>query len=110
MIAQTFHMGIIEASFFINQEQIAEELCENKDKPELQCEGHCQLKKELEKKNEPQAQNRFNEMSVFIGAKGLEITRPEIKPQDFTVTFYNATYTNTFVSEIFHPPGLVVNA
>lgn len=35
--------------FTINQEFIAQELCENKEKPELKCNGKCYLMKKLEK-------------------------------------------------------------
>lgn len=31
----------------LNYDYISEELCENKDKPELQCEGKCYLKQSL---------------------------------------------------------------
>ena len=34
--------------FAINQEEIAEEFCENKDKPELKCDGKCHLTKVLQ--------------------------------------------------------------
>lgn len=35
--------------YLINKEYIAENLCENKEKPELQCNGKCHLKKEVQK-------------------------------------------------------------
>lgn len=35
--------------FRINQEAIAEQHCENKDKPVLQCDGKCYLTKQLQK-------------------------------------------------------------
>ncbi len=48
--------------YAFNKEYIAENLCENKEKPQLKCEGKCHLKKEVEKvadeldesENEPQ--------------------------------------------------------
>lgn len=33
--------------FYLNQDEIAEKYCENKDKPELKCHGKCHLNKEL---------------------------------------------------------------
>jgi hypothetical protein len=35
--------------YAINKDFIAQNLCENKAKPELQCKGKCHLKKEIEK-------------------------------------------------------------
>ena len=37
------------AEYAINYHYIAEQLCENKDKPALQCHGKCHLKKQVAK-------------------------------------------------------------
>jgi hypothetical protein len=42
-----FKQVFIVAHFFIYQDELAEAYCENKDKPEMQCNGKCHLKKEL---------------------------------------------------------------
>lgn len=39
--------------FFVNQEEITEELCENKDEPVLECNGKCYLMKTLEQEENP---------------------------------------------------------
>jgi len=39
-------------SYYINYDYIVEELCENKAKPVLQCNGKCHLTKELKKAND----------------------------------------------------------
>jgi len=46
------HFGVLwqmgyTAWFYANQVEIAELFCINKDKPQLQCNGQCHLKKEL---------------------------------------------------------------
>ena len=33
--------------FYVNQDSIEKEFCENLDKPEMNCHGHCHLKKKL---------------------------------------------------------------
>jgi hypothetical protein len=38
----------VEVDFLIHQTDIIEQLCENKDKPELQCNGKCYLMKQLQ--------------------------------------------------------------
>jgi hypothetical protein len=48
--------------YVLNQEYIAEFLCINKDKPQLQCNGKCHLVKELEKQQE----NKTNSLRVFL--------------------------------------------
>lgn len=41
--------------YAINQEFIAEELCENKAKPQLACNGKCYLQNELEKASQEES-------------------------------------------------------
>lgn len=40
--------------FKMNQDQIAKELCINRNKPELACDGKCYLKAQLSKQNDQQ--------------------------------------------------------
>ena len=41
--------AVIIVHFKLNQKAIEQKFCINKDKPELQCQGLCYLKKELQK-------------------------------------------------------------
>lgn len=50
----------------MNQTEIAEELCENKDKPELNCNGHCYLKKELTNQNEVNTDQENTEIRLNV--------------------------------------------
>jgi hypothetical protein len=72
VISSNLTKCIIFASFKINQRYIAKELCENRDKPELNCEGKCYLAKKLkqaeekEQQQERQAQKNLLQ-EAFIG-------------------------------------------
>ena len=50
-VMQTFSQVTIYASFFLQQDYIAEFLCINKDVESSTCNGNCQLKKELAKES-----------------------------------------------------------
>ena len=52
MLAFNWSKLNILISFKIHQEYIAKVLCINKEKPQLQCNGKCHLKKELKKDEE----------------------------------------------------------
>jgi hypothetical protein len=43
----SIHSAYVSVDFLQRQEFIAQELCENKDQPELNCEGRCYLKKRM---------------------------------------------------------------
>lgn len=49
------------AEYIMNYDYIANVLCENKDKPELHCDGTCYLAKQLAKESEQNSQNPFSE-------------------------------------------------
>lgn len=105
-MAQTFQTAIVEADFYINQEWIAASLCENKDKPEMECEGHCQLKKKLEKKDkQSDTQERRHEINPFISPALSETDPSTPRATVATNIMQDAHLPNQFVSDIFHPPG-----
>jgi hypothetical protein len=60
-------------SFILNQEKIAAELCINKNKPEISCNGKCQLAKQLEKEekqsNTPVSCKKINVVLFFSEVK-----------------------------------------
>src|SRR3954467_13400411 len=42
---------VILVNYYLNKEYISKNLCENRDKPQLNCCGKCVVKKELAKEN-----------------------------------------------------------
>src|SRR5579872_6349912 len=45
--ASSFSKAVIVVNFYANQDYIAKNLCENRDKPMMHCCGRCQLRKRL---------------------------------------------------------------
>jgi len=45
---QSFYQGLIYTYYVLNKDYIVAELCENKAKPALKCDGKCHLKKVLQ--------------------------------------------------------------
>lgn len=99
----------------VNYDYIVTVLCENKDTPEMGCDGKCYLGKQLAKEAGEDDKNPFQKSSkteipqVIISEEfpeyhliaEFELTRPEtieIKP-DF--------YHSIFSSEILDPPQIV---
>lgn len=52
---QSFYQGLIYTYYVLNKDYIVAQLCENKAKPELQCDGKCHLKKVLQVSKERKA-------------------------------------------------------
>ncbi|ULC57878.1 hypothetical protein MBM09_08080 [Flaviramulus sp. BrNp1-15] len=84
-----------------------EELCENKDKPELQCNGKCHLKKVAESSSndtkEPTRLIDFKEILLYT-SKPFEYLLNKVASEDKTVATYLNLYTYTDLKDSFRPP------
>ncbi len=103
--------------YIVNYDYIAKELCENKEKPELECNGKCHLKKELAKasdseasKEKPISNDKKNNPKQEIEVLYCQIIN-ELLPRQ--IYFHNKTlfgdqyanlYFHTAYYSIFHPP------
>ncbi|SHF58189.1 hypothetical protein SAMN05444483_101668 [Salegentibacter echinorum] len=100
--------------YVVNYNYIVEVLCENKDKPEMECDGKCYLSKQLAKQTESVENNPFQdikkiEIPQFIIAE--EIAKFNFYPKtNFTLKKVIGYKPNLkafqFTSKIFHPPQL----
>ena len=111
IVLQTFYQVVIVAQFYANQDYIAKNLCENRGKPQMHCDGKCCLKKKLAKTANEQAPNSHNQKStqqvnLFYADTRFEITH--FSPVTFPATYfsYNDLGTSCFYHAIFHPPGI----
>ncbi|MET6996476.1 hypothetical protein [Chitinophaga defluvii] len=97
--------------FYINQNYIAKNLCINRDKPQMHCNGKCSLKKKLneeDRKNQENPERKAeNRSEIFYPL----ITENRTVPQPETI---NTIYTHpdcigTPIDQpavIFHPPAV----
>lgn len=101
------------AYYNINIEFIIQELCVNKDKPQLNCKGKCYLKKKLDESNKAETQTSGSlkqlELPVFICNESnfkLAITEEIILQTQFLKDLYALRPNNSF----FHPPQLSIKS
>ena len=84
-----------------------ENLCENKDKPELQCNGKCHLKKVAESSTEnqqtPTKYTSLKEITLFVIEK-LDFTFRVINNKENTNFDYNNLYAFSRIHQIDKPP------
>ncbi len=95
--------------YVVFYDYITNELCENKAKPEMHCNGKCHLAKELAKANdsEKSQDSRFFSVEIFAAVF------PEVPVFSSSVRFpstekasfgYQNLYFHLASSETFHPP------
>ncbi len=84
-----------------------QELCENKDKPELECNGKCHLKKVAQSsgdENEPSKIVNFEELQLFkqdVADYFFQIDFLSSKKKNFS---YHNLYNFNYKVSCFHPP------
>jgi hypothetical protein len=111
LLAQTFSKDLIVAHFYLNQSYITSHFCENKDKPQMHCNGQCHLKKTLQKEARQEKnifQNDKHDIVLFFGHEDIApAISPTyfIRPEYFT---YNDKRKVNFPAAVFHPPTLFV--
>lgn len=101
--------------YWVNYEYIAKELCENKAKPEMHCDGKCHLKKELAKASEEEkpissdkkATSKQESEVLFFESKTTLISKPILFFTSLKVkNKYQNLYAYLSTHAIFHPPSV----
>jgi len=105
-------MPVLE--YIVNYDYIAKELCENKAKPQMHCNGKCHLMKELAKAAEEQKQEsdkksaQQNSEVLFCEVfSDFSFSPAVIIPIIKNETVYNNLYSHNSAVSFFHPPALL---
>jgi hypothetical protein len=112
LLMQTFSKGVILLEFLLNRDYIARNLCVNKSRPKLKCNGTCQLMKELAAR-EDQERNKeagsavrvhFSDASFTDQLFSLQTANLSVEPLKHFNRYIEKTYPSPHFS-LFHPPG-----
>jgi hypothetical protein len=105
-LVSTFDKGFIVLNFFANQKYIAQNLCENRDKPRLNCCGKCQLRKKLNQ--EDKKDNQLPERKVLndvLFCSDIRAYKFSIESRDNSkFARLDPILISYSHSDIFHPP------
>jgi hypothetical protein len=119
ILSKVIYSAFWQMNFYLNQKEIAAIECENKDRPEMNCNGKCYLAKQLEKAdNELAAKKEKQELSisilkqvetsVFVENWKLKFEVPAFNTEkELSSFYYSSSYYLLLKSDIFHPPTIV---
>jgi hypothetical protein len=102
--------------YIVNYDYISKVLCENKAKPELKCNGKCQLMKNLAKESEEEKpinsdkkNNLKQEVEVlfFQPVKSLVVEIIDFKKTTSISNNYSNLYSHLNSCSVFHPPTFI---
>lgn len=116
MLVKAWVMPLLYLDYELRRDYIIKNLCVNRNRPQLHCNGKCYLAKRLadsREQEERQAEQSFMYNLLVQVAEGWEhsslfqTTPPQV--QDLPTPSYSYTATlvvSTAVDDIFHPPSV----
>ena len=114
LISASFSRFFVYASFHFNRTYITKELCENKNRPLMNCQGKCYLMKKLKQAEENEKKqtdkNNLNNLEVSFVHQPLHLTFiAPILLRSRTTCFpgYDFLYSSRYIDTIFRPPKLI---
>jgi hypothetical protein len=96
--------------YVVRKDFIIENLCINRSKKEMKCNGKCHLKEEIRKEASRAPENNVPLPTQEDRVEGFDYLLGQMlrnRPQQFLVivkTYYLMDYTFQFIPSIFHPP------
>jgi hypothetical protein len=112
VLTQTFSKWLVMIDYNLNKDFIAKNLCVNRAKPKLHCNGKCQMMKRMAEEEKQNSSNTNNSIKFSIQdiVFSNEIYNPTLPLLNCKLLCYNEAppipkYDAPFAS-IFHPPAL----
>jgi hypothetical protein len=110
LLTQTFSKWLMVAEYNINKEYIAKNLCENRNKPALHCNGKCQLMKKMSAEENQPLNSSGNVIvkvpfsEVWLPHTAITISSLSTSTNSIYDDFYLLKKSSPFLSQIFRPP------
>lgn len=108
VLLQSGSQVVIVAQYYANKDYIAKNLCENRNRPAMHCEGKCCLKKRLakeSKESQSPRNQREEQVTLFFETPSINIHYPAPASVGQQYDTHNDAAHSGFSPSIFHPPG-----
>jgi hypothetical protein len=107
--SSVFKVYLPYIDYYANYNYISKVLCENKNKPQMHCNGKCHLKKTIEKASKEESRSKHNEFSgkfvsfLELAVKPIQLQSPWITIRSIQVPDSKPCYHSPS-REITSPP------
>lgn len=109
-MTQTFSTWLVVVAFRLNREYIANNLCENRTRPQLNCKGNCvlmkKMKQDAEQEKKSPAALKIEINTNYFYSVAIEISVPPVF--DSSITYFITVRSGQPIDRalaIFHPPS-----
>ncbi len=106
----TFRPLLPIIAYTINYDRIISDLCENREKPELLCNGFCYIKKESNKEKSNSLNDKYEKNFIKI-YEALIINNDKLLlnyilkySESIKFEYYKVIVSNGLITKVFHPP------
>lgn len=108
LLASVLRVPLTYSYYWLDQAGFIEQFCENKDLPELNCDGKCYLSQMLRAKAAKEESKtmpvlEWQEFHLFF-AGAVSLKKGPFEGFVIPGPYVPANYTYQFASRIFHPP------
>lgn len=109
MLIKLLAVPVICLQYVVNKDFIVANLCENRDKPTMHCNGKCLLNKQLAKAHESHdAQNQKGatvniSIDYFQTTEEFTLQQPSVVSNNYPA-ISTTGYTAGYPVNVFHPP------
>ncbi|MDX5346912.1 MAG: hypothetical protein LPJ89_03240 [Hymenobacteraceae bacterium] len=97
-----------------NLDYVATELCQNREKPDLHCEGKCFLSEQIQKVDDTEKENAAPskttsvEFPVFLVPANLQLTNTIRSEVTLPVSPVSYRYPAGYKANLLHPPQFLI--
>jgi hypothetical protein len=113
VLAQAFSKWLVVAEYRMNRDFIAKNLCINKARPKLRCNGKCQMMKRLAEEEKQNSRDNTNNTAKVSTNEVLfcdDVNKPTFPLLTYIITTYNEEpflfKPDSPISSVFHPPAI----
>lgn len=109
-VLQVTSKFIVVVDYWINKDYIAKNLCENKAKPKMHCDGKCHLAKQIDKqeKKEKPTKNSLKEKQAsiyFCSVKAdFQFSEISVNQNEKNLFGFKNKFKDQFIGSIKQPP------
>jgi hypothetical protein len=109
LLLQASWVYVVIGAFYVNKDYFAKYLCENRDKPQLHCNGNCVLMKKIKKAQEKEKQNPTaklkSEVYDLINSYALFSFAPSsVEIKLLSLGTVDTKYNSIDPNRLFRPP------
>jgi len=111
LVCSSFQWVMVCAGFQLNRSYIAANLCVNRNKPWMHCNGKCyfmqKLKQAQENEKRQAERDNLHHIEVFFLQQKFNFDFLSFNPEPQLITHcdnYSCLYTNQYISSLFRPP------